>query len=123
MKEKLKAARVEIIFLVLTLAFLAAFFLAAPDGKSDDFPLFSVEVSGAEGEAEETLQRVNINTASREELEMLPGIGEKLAKEIILWRQENGPFMEKEDLLQVDGLSEKIYFGLADYVILQDNDR
>ena len=47
MKEKLKAARIEIAFLVLTVAFLAVFFLADFGGKKDAFSGFSVEISGA----------------------------------------------------------------------------
>ena len=123
MKEKLKAVRMEITFLVLTIAFLVAIFLVVPDGERDSFPLFAVEVSGtARGETEENLQSVNINTASCEELETLPGVGEKLAEKMVLWRQENGPFMAKEDLLQVDGLSEKIYFELVDRIVLRENE-
>ena len=123
MKEKLKAAGVEMVFLVLALAFLAAFFLAAPRGEKDVFPFFTVEFSGAPiEEIEETIQPVNINTASRQELETLPGVGAKLAEKILLWRQENGPFLAKEDLLLVDGLSENVYWGLIDYVVLWEND-
>ena len=120
MKEKLNAARVEIAFLVLTVLFLAAFFLAGSIGEKDVFPLFSVAVSGVSAEEDETaVQMVNINTASCEELQTLPGVGEKLAEKIVLWRQKNGPFMDKEELLLVDGLGKSVYYSLADYVTLR----
>jgi len=120
MKEKLRTVRVEIGFLALTLAFLAAFFLVRTEGEKTVFPLFHVEISGAlEEEKAEAVQLVNINTASAAELESLPGVGEKLAEEIILWRQENGPFLTKEDLLLVKGLGESLYSGLVDYIILR----
>ena len=120
MKEKLKAVRVEIAFLALTLAFLVAFFFVKTEGETTDFPLFSVETDGVlKEEKVEAVQIVNINTASLGELETLPGVGEKLAQKIILWRQENGPFMEKEDLLQVEGVSESVYYSLADYITLR----
>ena len=46
MKEKLKAVRVEIAFLALTLAFLATFFFVKTEGETTDFLLFSVETDG-----------------------------------------------------------------------------
>ena len=120
MKEKLKAVRVEIAFLVLTLAFVSAFFLVKTEGEKTDFPLFSVEISGAsEEEKAEEVQVVNINTASAAQLQGLPGVGDKLAEEIVLWRQENGPFLAKEDLLLVKGLGESVYGGLVDYITLR----
>ncbi|MBR4870429.1 MAG: helix-hairpin-helix domain-containing protein [Oscillospiraceae bacterium] len=120
MKEKLKAVRIEIAFLVLTLAFLTAFFFARSEGEKTVFPLFSVEIDGVlKEEKAEAVQIVNINTASREELETLPDVGEKLAEEIFLWRQANGPFMTQEDLLQVEGVSERVYVSLVDCITLQ----
>lgn len=50
-------------------------------------------------------QAVNINTAEVEELDELPGIGEKLAESIVADREENGPFLTVEDLARVPGIS------------------
>ena len=120
MKEKLKAVRIEIAFLVLTLAFLAAFFFARSEGEKTVFPRFSVEIDGVLKEEKiEAVQSVNINTASREELETLPGVGEKLAEKIVLWRQENGRFRTREDLMQVEGVSKRVYASLVDCITLQ----
>jgi competence ComEA-like helix-hairpin-helix protein len=49
--------------------------------------------------------RVNINTASKNELETLPGIGGGLAERIIDHRTKYGPFRKPEHLLLVDGIS------------------
>ena len=47
---------------------------------------------------------ININTATAEELETLPGIGPKLAAAIISYREENGDFEKIGDLLLVPGI-------------------
>ena len=51
-------------------------------------------------------ERVNINTASRAELEKLPGIGEKLAGSIIEYRTANGPFKTADGLMNVPGIGQ-----------------
>ena len=47
---------------------------------------------------------VNINTADREALAQLNGIGEKKAEAIIAWRDKNGAFVSLEQLAEVDGI-------------------
>ena len=49
---------------------------------------------------------VNINTADREELEGLSGIGPALAQRIIDHRDANGPFQSVDELLEVSGIGE-----------------
>jgi competence protein ComEA len=49
---------------------------------------------------------VNVNVASAEELETLPGIGEVLAATIIEYREENGPFTSVDQLIEVSGIGE-----------------
>ena len=53
--------------------------------------------------------RVNINTADIETLCTLPGIGEGRAKAIIEYREKQGGFKKKEDIMQVSGIGEKMY--------------
>lgn len=50
---------------------------------------------------------VDINRASKEDLERLPGIGPKTAEAIIAYRESHGPFRRVEDLLQVKGIGPK----------------
>ncbi|MGH2556641.1 MAG: helix-hairpin-helix domain-containing protein, partial [Actinomycetota bacterium] len=50
---------------------------------------------------------VNLNTATLEQLESLPGIGPALAQRILDHRQEHGPFRSVDDLLNVSGIGEK----------------
>ncbi len=59
---------------------------------------------------------ININTASAADLERLPGIGEKRAKDIIAYREEHGPFRMAEELTNVSGIGEVTLRGLIDYI-------
>ena len=52
-------------------------------------------------------QKININTASADELMNLKGIGEKKATTIIEFRKNNGPFKQPEDLIKVPGIGPK----------------
>ena len=56
--------------------------------------------------------KVNINTASVEQLTTLPGIGPKLAARIVEYRQKNGPFKKVEELMNVRGVGEKNFLKL-----------
>ena len=58
--------------------------------------------------------KVNINTASREELKTLNGIGDTRAGSIVVYRESNGPFGSIEDLMKVEGIKEGVYNKLKD---------
>ena len=59
---------------------------------------------------------VNINTAGKEELMTLPGIGETRAEEIIKYREQHGGFTQVEDLMNVNGIKEGTFSKLRDKV-------
>lgn len=63
---------------------------------------------------EESLGKVNINTASKEELMTLTGIGESKADLILTYREENGGFQKKEDLMNITGIKEGVYSQIKD---------
>lgn len=52
---------------------------------------------------------VNINTADEFTLSQLPGIGNKKAKQILSYRQANGPFKKIAEIKQVKGVNKSIY--------------
>ena len=63
--------------------------------------------------------KVNINTATVEELKTLKGIGEKKAEAIIEYRKQNGSFKNKEELMKVRGIGKKLYESFQERVIVQ----
>ncbi len=66
--------------------------------------------------------KVDLNTATAEELMTLPGIGEKRAADIIAYREANGPFRIPEDLTRVSGIGEGILAGLIDQVTVSQEE-
>ena len=59
---------------------------------------------------------VNINTASADELMELDGIGEKLAERIIRYREANGAFQNRYDIMDVSGIGTGIYDNIRDNI-------
>ncbi|MEY4060763.1 MAG: hypothetical protein RIQ31_425 [Actinomycetota bacterium] len=59
---------------------------------------------------------INLNRASVAELEGLPGVGPALAGRLVDWRDANGGFKKKEDLLEVSGIGDKLYSGIKDLI-------
>ncbi|MEO6472972.1 MAG: ComEA family DNA-binding protein, partial [Aeromicrobium sp.] len=59
---------------------------------------------------------VNLNTATAEQLDELPGVGPVTAKSILDWRTKNGSFTKVEDLLDVKGIGQATLDDLRDLV-------
>ena len=80
------------------------------DGKVVYIPKKGEQVQGMawmSSPANEKGEKININTATAEELERLTGVGAKKAQSIISYREENGPFERIEDISKVPGIGEK----------------
>ncbi len=63
-------------------------------------------------------KKVNINTASMEELMTLTGIGEAKAESIIRYREENGRFQSIEDLMEIGGIKEGVFEKIKDDITI-----
>ena len=63
---------------------------------------------------------LDLNSASQEELMLLPGIAEALAAKIVSYRERSGGFRNIEELLNVDGIGEKIFDSVREYVYVID---
>jgi len=61
---------------------------------------------------------VNINTATLEELDGLPGIGPTTAQKIIDYRSENGPFSVIEDIMNVSGIGPATFEDIKDLIMV-----
>jgi competence protein ComEA len=61
---------------------------------------------------------VNLNTATVAELEVLPGIGPKVAARIVEYRTKKGPFHKVEDVMNVQGIGEKSFLKLKPQLTL-----
>ena len=60
--------------------------------------------------------KVNLNTATAEELCTLPGVGETRAAAIIAYRREHGGFSEPEELMQISGIGERSFEKMKEYI-------
>jgi competence ComEA-like helix-hairpin-helix protein len=59
---------------------------------------------------------IDINTATAEQLQQLPGIGPATAKAVIRFREKSGPFRRPEDLLAIHGISKSRFDKLRPYI-------
>ena len=61
-------------------------------------------------------KRVNLNTATLEELDALPGVGHSTAKNIIAYRETHGGFAAPEEIMNVKRIGEKTFQKLEEYI-------
>lgn len=66
--------------------------------------------------ASQTVGKLDLNTATANQLQMLPGIGESLAQRIITYRQQNGPFTSTDELTNVEGIGTKRLEEMLEYI-------
>lgn len=72
--------------------------------------------SATAGASQQAPGKVNINTATADELEALPGIGPSTAEKIVADRQSAGSFGSVEELKRVQGIGDKKFAALADMI-------
>ena len=73
-----------------------------------------------EKESQATVFTIDINHAGEQDFAKLPGIGPKLARRIVAFREKHGPFRRVEDLLAIRGIGHKKWRKIRPYLQVRD---
>lgn len=91
--------------------------LSAPEARNQAFQPKRIKNTEWGNRKDSCLEGlVNINDADKNQLIRLPGVGEKLAGEIIRYRRENGEYKTIEEIMNVNGIKEKRYRVISRYL-------
>ena len=121
MNEKGEIAKIEWLLLAATALFLClllGLFLRdrAAMAAAENGVAVETEIEVPQEDIQPDLTPLDLNSATEAELMELPGIGEELARRIVEYRENNGPFSAVEDIMQVSGICESKFAGLKDRV-------
>ncbi len=89
-------------------------------GYAEDADISRLELRVPSSSEPVQSQKININTAEIWLLKALPGIGDTIAARIVEYRQSNGPFRQKEDLLKIRGISESTLARIKDLITITE---
>lgn len=114
-----KRAKILVICALVVFAALAGKVIEHFEGKT-----FTEQISTTA--VEETVEtrehiedgKININSAVKEELMLLDGIGEKLSERIIDYREKHGDFTQTEGIMLVPGIGRKLYDNIKDKIYI-----
>lgn len=112
-KRKITAAVIGMVFFAFLLAFIIY------DNRGYKAPPIVLQTSSSDTSQEEIYEndnRININSASADELEEIPGIGEKTAQNIVDFRKKNGGFESVEEIKEVKGIGENVFEEIKYYL-------
>jgi competence protein ComEA len=94
--------------------------IKAAGGTTDSADLGQLKLHIPQEGEDETPQKIDLNRADAWLLEALPGIGEVKAQAIINYRDQNGPFRNINELLNVKGIGEALYDEIKELVTVAD---
>ena len=117
MKHTIHLTKTEIALLALAVLFAAAMLFYRANRTGDGVWQITTQKSTTQ---EETIQPVNVNTATVEELIEVEGIGPTLAARIVEYREANGPFQTIEDLDNVKGIGPSLIENIRFLVCVEE---
>ena len=78
-----------------------------------------VSLENGMDEADSSSGKVNLNTASKEQLMTIPGIGESKADSIISYREKNGAFSKVEEVMNISGIKDGLFEKMKEYITVE----
>ena len=112
--------RIVLIIALICVGVLFAFKAISMQAQPDKVITYTVNNSAVSTVSQESLsEKVNINTADKERLTSLKGIGESKAEAIISYREANGPFSDITELMKVDGIGQKTFENIKDMICVE----
>ena len=112
--------RIVLVIALICVGVLFAFKAISMQAQPDTVITYTVNNSAVSTVSQESLsEKVNINTADKEKLTSLKGIGESKAEAIISYREANGPFSDITELMNVDGIGQKTFENIKDMICVE----
>ena len=102
--------------ILLILSFIAALSSAATPVLAQDMPPPKPKATPQAPAPDSKTALLNLNAATKADLEKLPGIGPSMAQRILDYREKNGNFKKIEELMNVQGIGEKAFLKLRTLV-------
>ena len=76
------------------------------------------ENQSTSSETSDTDGKINLNTASMDQLMQIPGIGEAKARSILAYREEHGGFSSIEEVMNIEGIKEGVFSKMKEYIVV-----
>ena len=112
--------RIVLVIALICVGVLFVFKAISMQAQPDKVITYTVNNSAVSTVSQESLsEKVNINTADKERLTSLKGIGESKAEAIISYREANGPFSDITELMNVDGIGQKTFENIKDMICVE----
>jgi competence protein ComEA len=111
--------RTYVCFLLIFMAVIVADTTPTMAGQEEAVAPQEASVQASTEKATAPSGKINICTASPAELEKLPGVGVRIAEEIVQYREKNGPFKSTEDLKKVKGIGDKKFEAMKEKITVQ----
>lgn len=90
--------------------------IPAISDEQTEVPLISTPPSATKSDREAANNLIDLNRATKAELETLPGVGPSTAQKILDYREDNGPFNEIKDVMDVSGIGPAKFEKMAEFI-------